>query len=83
VGLVVIIAIVVVMYFESILLLVSLGIAIPYGCFSLINSLADQDFERRYGVRPKAPTTTLVNRQKTIGMEQPKFKPAKDLSSRT
>ncbi len=52
------------MYFESILLLVSLGIIVPYGCFSFINSLAEQDFERKQGNKARTNTTILTKDNK-------------------
>lgn len=52
------------MYFESVLLLVSVGIIIPYGCFSFINSLAQQDFERKYSNKNRANTTVLAKTNK-------------------
>ncbi len=52
------------MYFESVLLLVSVGIIVPYGCFSLVNSLAQQDFERKYSNKVRNNTTILTKDNK-------------------
>ncbi len=57
------------MYFESVLLLLSLAVIVPYVCFSLVSSLvatADEDSTRKYSSKSRTGvTTTLLNKKAT------------------
>lgn len=72
------------MYFESVLLLVSLGVIVPYAFFSIVSSLiypTDQDIERKYGSKPKTYSNTLVTGKQIKKTSLPAQKEGKSKSA--
>lgn len=60
------------MYWESVLLLASMAMIVPYACFSLVNSLIDEETERRYGTKAKPTNATLVVPQGKVARPEDK-----------
>ncbi|MFN3361557.1 MAG: hypothetical protein ACK421_09050 [Pseudanabaenaceae cyanobacterium] len=60
------------MYWESVLLLASMAIVVPYTCFALVSSLIDEEAERRYSTKAKSTSTTLVVPQAKVARPEVK-----------
>ncbi|MCS6960854.1 MAG: hypothetical protein RMK91_12500 [Pseudanabaenaceae cyanobacterium SKYGB_i_bin29] len=60
------------MYWESVLLLTSMAVVVPYACFSLVNSLMNEDAERKYGSKAKTVATTLVIPKAKVSRQEEK-----------